>query len=65
MRPCVLLNGRNILPTLVVARTVAMMHGVEDPELRTPGGIQHLQHVGNAVIGLSNDPNAGPYLAPF
>jgi hypothetical protein len=65
MRQRVLLNRRNILPTLVVARTLAMMHGIEDPELRTPGGLQHLQHMGNAVIDFCDGPNAGPSLAPF
>src|SRR5262245_5822190 len=28
------LNGRNILPRLIVARTISMMHGIEDPKFR-------------------------------
>src|SRR5262245_23618058 len=58
-----LLNGRNVLPRLVVARTVAMMQCVEDPKLRVPRGIQDLQHMGNAVVRFGDGANAPPYLA--
>src|SRR6266446_310518 len=61
--PRCLLNGRNVLPRLVVARTVSMMHYIEDPKLRFPRGIQDLQHMRNAVIRFCNSPNAAPYLA--
>src|SRR5262245_2487338 len=54
------LDGRNVLPGLVVARAVAMMHGIVDPKLRLPRRIQDLQHVRNAVIRFGNSPNAAP-----
>jgi hypothetical protein len=56
--PRCLLDGRNVLLSLVVARTVSMMQCVEDPKLRLPCGIQDLQHVGNAVIRFCNSLNA-------
>src|ERR1700736_5302354 len=58
-----LLNGCNVLPSLVVARTVSMRHCIEDPKLRLPRGIQDLQHMRNAVIRFCDSPNAVPYLA--
>src|SRR6266446_9830375 len=61
--PRCLLNGRNVLPSLVVAGTVSMMHCIEDPKLRLPRGIQDLQHMRNAVIRFCNSLNAVPYLA--
>src|SRR5262245_21949497 len=60
MRPRCLLNGRNVLPSLIVARTVSMMQRIEDPKLGLPRGIQDLQHMRNAVIRLCNSPNAVP-----
>jgi hypothetical protein len=33
------LNGRNVFPSLVVARTISMMQRIEDPKLRLPCGI--------------------------
>src|SRR5262249_37322394 len=60
VRPRCLLDRRNVLPGLVVARPESMMHGVEDPKLRVPGGIQDLQHVGNAVVRFSNTLQAIP-----
>src|SRR5262249_11194229 len=63
--PCRPLNRRNVFPSLVVARTVAMMHGVEDPEVGRPRGMQDLQHMRNAVIRFGNGPDAAPYIAAF
>ena len=57
------LNWRNVPPRFVVARTVAMMHGIEDPKLRLARGIENFQHVGNAVVGVSDRFDAGPDLA--
>src|SRR5262245_49479885 len=57
------LNRSNVRPSFVVARTISMMHRVEDPYLRLSRGIQHLQHVGNAVVCFGNGFDAGPYLA--
>jgi hypothetical protein len=34
-----LLNRRDVLPSLVVARTIAPVQGIEDPQLRLAGGV--------------------------
>src|SRR5262245_62771610 len=60
--PCCLLNGGDVLPSLIVAWTVAMMQRIEDPKLRSPRGIQNLQHMRNTVIRFCNDPNTFPQL---
>ena len=60
-----LLNGRDVLPGLVVARTISTMRHIEDTKLRLPRRIQDLQHMRNAVIRFGNSPNAVPYLAAF
>src|SRR6516164_5195403 len=48
--PRCLLNGRDVLPGLVVARTVSMMQRVEDVKPRLPRGIEDLRHMRHAVI---------------
>src|SRR5262245_24174549 len=63
MPPRRLLNGRNVLPGLIVARTVPMMHCIEDPKFRIPRRVQDLQHMGNAAIRFGISANAAPYLA--
>ena len=63
--PCALLNGRNVFPRFVVARAIAMMHGIEDPQLRFARGLQNFQHVGDAVVGFGNGLDARPDLATF
>src|SRR6266403_3304669 len=55
-----LLDRRNVLPGLVVARTISMMQCIEDPKLRLPRRIQDLQHMRDAVIRFCNSPNAVP-----
>jgi hypothetical protein len=40
-----------------------MMHGIEDPKLSLPRGIQDLLHVRNAVIRFGNSFDAWPNLA--
>src|SRR5262245_56678676 len=59
------LDRRNILPSLVVARPISMMHCIEDAKLRLPRGIEDLQHIRNAAIRLRDSPNAIPELAAF
>src|SRR5215467_5137457 len=56
------LYGRNVLPSLVVARTVAAMHRIEDPELRLPCRIQDLQHMWNTVIRFGDSLDTRPNL---
>src|SRR5215467_850409 len=65
VRPRCLLNGRNVLPSLVIAWTVSMMHCKENPQLRLPRGIKDLLHVRNAVVRFGNSFDAGPDLAAF
>src|SRR5262249_32770187 len=48
------LNRRNVRPRFVVACTISMMHRIEDAKLHCARGIQNLQHVGNAVVRLSD-----------
>src|SRR5262249_4684636 len=62
LHPRGLLNGRDVRPVFVVARTVTMMHGIEDTDLRLPRGIQHLQHVRNAAIRFCHGLDARPSL---
>src|SRR6185503_20158985 len=47
-RPSCLLNWRNVLPILLVSRTVATMQRIENAKLRIPRCIQDLQHMRNA-----------------
>ena len=61
VRPRRLLNGRYVLPSLVVARTVSTMQRIEDAKLRLPRGIEDLLHMRNAVIRFRNGPDAVPY----
>src|SRR5262249_13535806 len=61
--PRCFLNGRDVLPGLVVTRPVSMMRHIEDAKLRLARGVQHLQHMRNAVIGFGDGANAVPYLA--
>src|SRR5262245_38927374 len=63
--PRPLLDWCNILPGFIVARTVSMMHGIEDPDPCLPCGIQDLQHVRYTVVGLSNGFDSWPDLAAF
>src|SRR5215510_3391458 len=56
-------NRRNVGPRLVVACTISMMHGIEHVKLHCARGIQDLQHVGNAVVCLSDSFDAGPDFA--
>src|SRR5262249_26841307 len=57
------LDRRNILPSLVVARSISMMHCIEDPKFRLPRDVEDLQHIRNAAIRLRYSPNAVPELA--
>jgi hypothetical protein len=59
-QPSCLLNGRDILPSLVVARVISVMQCIEDGKLRVPRGMQDLQHVRHAVIRFCDAPNAVP-----
>src|SRR5262245_17485711 len=63
MRPGCLLNRSNVLPGLVVARTVSMMQRIEDAKLCLPRNVQDLQHMRNTTIGFRNALQAIPYFA--
>src|SRR5215831_3848634 len=57
------LNWRNVGPHFIVACTIPMMHGIEDAKFHCARGIQHLQHVGNAVVCFGDSFDSGPELA--
>src|SRR5215470_3228163 len=63
MRPSCLLNWSNVLPSLVVARTVAMMQRIENANFRTARSIQDLQHIRHTSICFCHPPQAIPYFA--
>ena len=56
------LDGSDVLPGLVVAGPVAVVHGIEDPKLRFARGGQHLQHMRDAIVRLRHGFDAGPDL---
>src|SRR5215469_7806891 len=64
-RPRRLLSRRNVLPGLIVARTIAMVHGIKDAKLRLARGVDDLQHVRNAVVRFGYSFDAGPEFAAF
>jgi hypothetical protein len=63
IQPGCLLDGRYVLPSLVVAWTVATMQRIEDAKLRLPRSIQDLQHMRNTIICFCNRLQAIPYFA--
>src|SRR4051812_27353082 len=48
------LDRCHVLPALIVADPVAMMHGEEDPHIGRAGGDQDLVHVRDAVVRLGH-----------
>src|SRR5262249_969031 len=64
VHPRCLLNGRNVLPGLIVAWTVSMMQCIEDPKLRLSRSIEDLHHMRNTLIGFSDALHAIPSLPP-
>ncbi len=63
LQPGCLLNGRNILPSLVVAFSVSMIQPIENAEFRLPSSIQDLQHMRNTIASFCNSLQAIPYFA--
>src|SRR5215471_3762921 len=57
------LDRRDVLPGLVVAGAVAMMHRVEDAKPRRPRRLQYLRHMRNTTICFGNSLHAAPELA--
>src|SRR4029450_2424586 len=64
-RPAFLLDRRNVLPGLIIARAVAMMHRIENTYTCLSRSIQGLQHVRNAFVCFGDFFYARPYLAAF
>src|SRR5215469_2180998 len=62
-RPGCFLNRRDVLPGLVVARTVTMMHRIENAQPNLSRSDQQLQHIRYAAICFGNALDAIPYLA--
>src|SRR5262245_22167085 len=63
--PCSSLNRRNVGPRFVVARTISMMHRIEDAKLGCARSIHDVHRVGNAAVCFSDRLDAGPDLAAF
>src|SRR5215470_4951815 len=61
-RPGSLLDGRDVLPGLVVAGTVSMMQRVEHAKSRLPRRSQNLRHMRNALVPFRNGLQATPDL---
>src|SRR5215467_6867839 len=62
-RPCRLLNRRDVLPALIIARTVAMVHRIEDPHPCLSRSGQQLQLMRDAITCFRNSFDAIPNLA--
>src|SRR5215470_9612503 len=62
-QPRGLLNRSNVLPSLVVARTVSTMQRIEDAKFRPARSIQDLQHIRHTTICFGHTPQAIPYFA--
>src|SRR5271166_2514522 len=62
-RPCGLLNRRDVLPRLVVARAVAAMQRVENPDIGRAGGVEDLAHVRDTLVGFGDGLQAVPNFA--
>src|SRR5215471_21312862 len=63
MRPGCLLNWRNVLSSLVVARAMSAMQRIEFLKLRFPRCIQDLHQMRNTLVGFSDGLQAIPYFA--
>jgi hypothetical protein len=58
--PRCFLNGRNVLPSLVIARTVSMMQCIADPKLRLARGNQEPAAYEERSHLLLQQPECGP-----
>ena len=58
--PGFFLDRRDVLPGLVVARTVSMMKSVEDAQPGLARGVEDFLHVGEAVVGYCDPFHAIP-----
>ena len=58
-----LLDGRDVLPRLVVAGPVPAVQRVEHPDVGLPRSVEHLLHVGDAAVGLGDTLQPVPHLA--
>src|SRR5580704_5200523 len=62
-RPRCFLNGRDVLPGLVVAGTVSPVHGIENPDTVFSRRFKNLHHVRNALVPFGDALYAIPDLA--
>src|SRR5215510_5378203 len=54
VRPGRLLDRRNVLPGLIVARAISMMQRIEDAKPRLSRRIEDLDHMSNTLVRFSN-----------
>src|ERR1700746_3772675 len=57
------LDWRNVLPSLVIAWPIAMMHRIKNVKPDLPGCIQDFEHVGNTLVSFRNVLNPIPYFS--
>src|SRR6185369_934952 len=62
-RPRSLLDGRDVLPRLVIAGTVATMQRIENMKFRRARRIQDLEHIGNTIIRFGHSLQVRPEFA--
>ena len=58
-----LLDGRDVLPGLVVAGPVPAVQRVEHPDVGSPRRVEHLLHVRDAAVGFGDTLQPIPHLA--
>jgi hypothetical protein len=58
------LDRRDVFPRLVIARTVAMMHGIEDPKLLLARGVEDFQHMGTQWLASATALMRGQSVPP-
>src|SRR5262245_7769034 len=63
VQPRGLLNGRDVLPGLVITRTVSVMQRIEHAQSALPRRVQDLHHMRDAVVRFSDRLHAIPQLA--
>src|SRR4029077_12495842 len=64
-RPPCFLNGRDVLPSLIVARSISTMHRIENADTSFSRGVEDLGHMGNAFVALGDPLYAVPEFSAF
>ncbi len=62
-QPSCLLNGRNVLPGLVVPRAISAMQRIKDADASPSHGLQDLDHMRYRLVGFSHTLQPIPHFA--